>query len=90
MSSSDRVKLKMSAFSAIRSRWVDLGMTGTPCWTHQRSSTWAGVRPTRSAIAVTVGSLRCLPVPSELYDSSTTPCFLAASSSPRRCDTALN
>ena len=25
--------------------WFDLGMTAMPCWTHQRSSTWAGVLP---------------------------------------------
>ena len=39
MSCSDRVKSKTWPFSAIRSRWVDLGMIGTPCWRHQRSST---------------------------------------------------
>jgi DNA-binding NarL/FixJ family response regulator len=39
MSASGRVKSKTPAFSAIRSRCVDLGMTGRPCCTHQRMST---------------------------------------------------
>jgi hypothetical protein len=39
MSASARVKSKSRAFAAIRSRCVDLGMTGTPCCRHQRSST---------------------------------------------------
>lgn len=38
----------------IRSRWIDLEMTGRPCCRRQRSSTCAGVRPTRCAMLVTV------------------------------------
>ena len=54
-------KSKIRPFSAILSRWVDLDSTGTPRCTHQRSSTWAGVRPTRAAIAPTAGSDRRRP-----------------------------
>ena len=39
MSSSDKVKSKICAFSWIRSRWVDLVMNGRPRCRHQRSST---------------------------------------------------
>src|ERR1700682_1336915 len=66
MTSSESVKSKTPAFSAMRSRWVDFGMTIRPCCRHQRMSTWAGVRPTRDAILLTAGSARWRPVPSGL------------------------
>ncbi len=59
MSSSDRAKSKTRAFSAIRSRCIDLGMTGTSCCRHQRNSTWAGVRPIRRATLLTTSFERC-------------------------------
>jgi phenylpyruvate tautomerase PptA (4-oxalocrotonate tautomerase family) len=54
MSSSGSRKSKTWAFSAMRARWVDFGMTGTLRSMHQRSSTWAGVRPWRCANYVRV------------------------------------
>ena len=39
MSCSGRSKSKIAAFCSIRSRWVDLGMTGSPFCTHQRRRT---------------------------------------------------
>ena len=54
------------AFSAIRSRCVDFGITMSSRCTHQRSRTCAGVRPARSAICPTRSSERCRPVPSGL------------------------
>ena len=44
-----------AAFSTIRSRVRDFGIAGIPRWTHQRTSTWAGVRPGALAIAATPG-----------------------------------
>ena len=59
-------KSKICAFSSMRSRRTDLGMTISPCCRHQRSSTWAGVRPAWLAIRATVASVSELPVPSGL------------------------
>ena len=47
-------KSKIPPFSSMRARWVDLVMAVTSCCKHQRSSTWAGARPTRSATRLTV------------------------------------
>ena len=51
----------MSMFSLIRSGVTDLGNTMSPRWMCQRSTTWAGVLPARSAIAPIAGSSRTLP-----------------------------
>ena len=53
-SSADSEKSSTDRFSVIRSRRVDLGMTGRPRCTHQRIRTWAAVRPVRWAIAATL------------------------------------
>ena len=53
-------KLKRSAFSTIRSRFVDLGRTMVPCCRFQRSKTWAGVLETCLATSTTTGLLQSL------------------------------
>ncbi len=55
ISSSVRVKSKMSRFSAIRSGRTDLGMATMPRWVSQRSTTWATDLPCASRIAVDPG-----------------------------------
>jgi beta-fructofuranosidase len=57
-------KSKMSMFSLMRSGVTELGKTMSPRSICQRSTTWAGVLPTRRAIASIVGSSRQLPCPS--------------------------
>jgi hypothetical protein len=90
MSESGKVKSKISAFEAIRSRCVDFGITTSERCRHQRNSTCAGVRPSCSAIRRTVLLDRCLPVPSGLYASGTTSRDAHASSSARRYRTGLS
>ncbi len=48
ISSSVSSKSKTSKFSAIRSGRTDLGITTTPRWVSQRSTTWATVFPCAS------------------------------------------
>ena len=64
-------KSNRAAFSAIRSGVEDFGKTMSPRWRCQRRVTWAGVRPTCSAILVIVGS------------SSTPPCAIGDQASTR-------
>ncbi len=45
---------KIAAFSMMRSRWIDFGITTAPRWIPPRSMTWAGVRSARRAISTTV------------------------------------
>ena len=51
-------KSKTAAFSKMRSRRTDLGITTVWCCSAQRMSTWAGVRPTRPAISRTFAVLQ--------------------------------
>src|SRR5262245_3522812 len=57
---------------------------------HQRSSTWAGVRPRRRAIRATVSLPMWRPCPSGLYASSTIPSRAHSSSSAFRYSYGLN
>jgi hypothetical protein len=57
----EREKSKIRAFSSIRSRWTDFGISISRCSIPQRSRTWAGVRPCDVAIARTTGSSNCRP-----------------------------
>src|SRR5437660_3263580 len=63
MSAADSVKSKMWAFSSIRFRCVDLGITMRLRCRHHLSSTCAGVRPIREASRFTVSFPRWRPVP---------------------------
>ena len=54
-------KSKIRKFSSIRFGVVDFGKTMSPRCTCQRSTTWAGVRPTCSAMSTIVGSSSTLP-----------------------------
>ena len=61
MSVSSSSKSKISKFSLIRAGVVDFGKMMSPRCMCQRSVTWAAVLPSRSAIAVMVGSSRTAP-----------------------------
>lgn len=51
MSASESRKFRTSMFWAMRSLWVDSGMTATPRWMFQRSATWAALFPYLSPMA---------------------------------------
>ena len=61
MSASSSSKSKIAKFSSIRLRVTDFGKTTSPRWMCQRSVTWAGLRPSRSAIRPMTGSSATLP-----------------------------
>ena len=61
MSAAERSKPATSALVRMRSAWRDFGITTTPCWRCQRMITWAGVRPSRSAIERIAGCSRVPP-----------------------------
>jgi hypothetical protein len=61
-SSSESWKSKIAKFSRMRSACVDFGKTMSPRWMCQRRATCAGVRPTRPAISLMVGSSFTLPL----------------------------
>ena len=64
-----------STFSRMREGVTDFGMTTLPSWRCQRSTTCAGVRPCRSAMAAITGlSSRPLPWPSGDHASVAMPC----------------
>ena len=56
-------KSNSAMFSRIRDGVADFGITTLPSCRCQRSTTWAGVRPCRPAIAATTGSSSRLPWP---------------------------
>ena len=56
MSSAVSSKSNSSKFSRTRAGVTDLGKMMSPRWMCQRSTVWAGVRPSRPAIPVITGS----------------------------------